>query len=236
MNSIKKIGLTLLWESGIGPLFRVVREPKILILAYHSIHNVSTNSDYAHISISKGNFEAQISYIERRGYRFIHFRDLLKHPQEKVVAIYFDDGFKDVLENAYLTLKNRGIPATLFVTTDYADQKKEAGKYLTWEQIKTMSDVFEFGSHSVSHIKLNKASLDVARDELSISKKIIEEKTGAHVVSFSYPYGRSSNELENIAKEVGYELTTADARLHKARPDLDDAPDVFRWKLLRLWS
>jgi len=233
MNYFKQIEAFLLWYTGVGPLVRRIREPTMLILAYHSICDAPIQSDYAHISIPKADLIAQINYVERRGYRFVHFRDLLKYPQEKVAAIYFDDGFKDVLENAHFLLKSRGIPATLFVTTDYADQKKEAGKYLTWEQIKTMSDVFEFGSHSVSHVKLNKILRATACEELARSKKIIEEKLGTRVDSFSFPHGRSNSELESVAKEVGYELTTADSRFHKVRPDPEEGVIVFKWKALK---
>ena len=98
-----------------------------------------------------------------------------------------------------------------------------------------MQDVFEIGSHSRHHTKLNKVSLEEAKDEIVGSKREIEKKLGLPVVSFSYPKGRSSQVLEILVRRAGYTSTTADTHFHKVRPDPDDSFTLFKWKALNLW-
>lgn len=232
MNAIKKSVAGVLWAVGAGPLLRSVFEPPRLAVAYHSIGGGNAN---AHISITPGAFREQIEYLQTRGYAFCRFGDLSAVGSPRAAALYFDDGFADVIIHAYPFLKQKGIPATLFLTTNYIDQKKAEGVYMTWDQMREINDVFEFGSHAVSHVKLNKIPLADARAEMARSKRIIEEKLGDTVVSFSYPYGRSSPELEAVAHELGYQTTTANPRFHKARPDPDDTMSIFKLKTGVSW-
>lgn len=244
MHLIKKIFLHAVWWSGVGPIVAHVFAQKFLLVAYHSIGNsknakAGRKDPYRHISIFQEIFRKHLRYLRKRGYVFYRFCDVASRSKSdfahKVACIYFDDGFRDVLENAYPILKKENIPATLFLTTDYIDQKDAPGVYLTWEEAKSMNDVFEFGSHSVSHRKLNKISSEEAKEEMARSKAIIEEKLGIRVSAFSYPKGRSSRELENLAHEVGYVVTTADSLFHKVRPDPDDSLTIFKLKTRLPW-
>ena len=232
MTGVKKIAADIFWSVGIGPALRAFFEPAHLIAAYHSI---DTKDAKPHLEISPHIFMRQLEYIRKRDYTFRRFSDAADNGKERAAYIYFDDGFKSVKENAYPILKQLGIPATLFITTDYLDQKGEMGLYMNWEDAKSIGDVFEFGSHAVSHVKLNKIPLTEAREEMARSKSIIEEGLGRKVEAFSYPYGRSSPELERTAHELGYRITTADKKFHKARPDPDDSFTVFKMKTGTSW-
>ena len=231
MNGAKKIVADIFWSVGIGPALRAFFEPDHLIVAYHSI---DTGGAKPHLEISPGDFKRHLLYLRSRGYSFLRFSEPPR-PERKNAFIYFDDGFKSVKENAHPILKRLGIPATLFITTDYLDQKSEERLYMNWEEVKSISDIFEFGSHAVSHRKLNKIPLGEAREEMARSKKIIEERLGRNVAAFSYPYGRSLPELEKIAHELGYRVTTADKKFRKARPDPDDSFTVFKIKTGIAW-
>lgn len=233
---VKNVYTTLVWKSGVGFLVRTIREPRVVALAYHSIwdkRNVAAlhQSRYKHISVAADMLQQHIAYMHDRGYTFKQFHEANKGTNGKEVYLYFDDGFLDVYENAYPILKNQGIRATLFVTTDYIDQKGGYDSYLSWEQVQSMQDVFEIGAHSLTHKKLSKISIEDARREMSDSKKVIEEKLGHGIAAFSYPHGRSNDELERVAHEVGYEITTADPFFHKVRPDPEDSFDTFRFKV-----
>ncbi|MEK9166662.1 MAG: polysaccharide deacetylase family protein, partial [Patescibacteria group bacterium] len=223
----KKGSAGVFWASGLGPLVRAFSEPQYLVVAYHS---VGTERTKPHLEIAPEVFLRHLEYLKERGYAFRRFSEAEAVGMEKSACIYFDDGFKSVFDRAYPILKSFGIPATLFITTDYLDQKKEPGLYMDWEEARMIRDVFEFGSHSVSHPKLNKIPLAEAKEEMARSKNIIETKFGGRISAFSYPYGRSSEELERAAHEMGYRVTTADKRFHKARPDPDDSRAVFKIK------
>ncbi len=231
MNAPKKMIAGFLWQVGIGPLLRTVRAPEHLAICYHSI---ADNGQHDHIRIAIKDFSHHIEYLASRGYQFVKFSELAS-TQGRAAVIYFDDGFRDVFTNAKPILEQKNIPATLFVTTSYADGARDPAVYASWDEITALGSGWEIGSHSVSHRKLSKLSKEEVRQEMIESKKIIEEKTGRTVKVFSYPHGRASVDTEVIAHEVGYMMTTADERFHRVRPDPDDSLAVFYWKALKLW-
>ncbi|HPB39049.1 MAG TPA: polysaccharide deacetylase family protein [Syntrophorhabdus sp.] len=62
--------------------------------------------------------------------------------------------------------------------------------WLTWKQIKEMSaDEISFGAHTHNHVILSSVSLNEAKDEIYLSKKILSQQTGKPITSFSYPNG-----------------------------------------------
>ncbi|MCJ7443531.1 MAG: polysaccharide deacetylase family protein [Methanotrichaceae archaeon] len=80
--------------------------------------------------------------------------------------------------------------------------------YLSWSEIIEMnSDGFEMGSHTISHPILTKIALKDADYEIANSKRDIEHKIKANVVSFSYPNGLPGDynaEIINLLKENGF--------------------------------
>jgi peptidoglycan/xylan/chitin deacetylase (PgdA/CDA1 family) len=105
----------------------------------------------------------------------------------------FDDGFKDVFTTAAPMLGRYGYSATVFLPTHYIDGPGEVltkGKqHLVWEEVRELtSQGIEFGSHTINHPMLRYCARTVIARELTDSKKIIEDKTGVPVVSFSNPY------------------------------------------------
>lgn len=232
---IQQIGARCAWIFGVGGVLRSLREPRMLAVAYHSIWNESNENQlnkkaYAHISIHREAFRAQLKYLQARGYNFARFSDALNDAPYKRAFIYFDDGFLDVYENAYPILKDLGIPATLFLTTEYFNKPRFDGAYCQPEHVRRMQDIFEIGSHSISHKKLTKVSAQEVSEEMMGSKKILEDIFHTEVVSFSYPHGRSNKFSEEIAREAGYKITTASPLFKKIRPDSEDSLDIFKLK------
>lgn len=80
---------------------------------------------------------------------------------------------------------------------------------LSWEEVKTMSrDGISFGSHTKSHPALSKIPLDLARQEIADSKKVIEEQIQKPVTTFAYPYGKkddTSGGVMNLLQDEGFE-------------------------------
>lgn len=79
---------------------------------------------------------------------------------------------------------------------------------MTWEQIKEMSqNGMLIGSHTHNHMLLSSLSLAEVEQELSLSKKKIEQETGTRTSLFSYPNGRRddfNNEHKKILKKLDY--------------------------------
>ena len=60
------------------------------------------------------------------------------------------------------------------------------------------------GSHTVTHAKLNAVDGQQLRQELSASKRALEDITGAPVCMLSLPYGSWSPRVVAAARQAGY--------------------------------
>jgi peptidoglycan/xylan/chitin deacetylase (PgdA/CDA1 family) len=77
----------------------------------------------------------------------------------------------------------------------------------SWSQIRSSFPVMQAGAHTRNHEILANLGPDEARDEITGSKRIIEEKTGRPVRYFAYPNGRREDfrtETERIVSESGF--------------------------------
>ena len=77
--------------------------------------------------------------------------------------------------------------------------------FLDWNEIDKMGrDSIYFESHGCSHKIMTKMNKDDVFEELSRSKRIIEEKTGKTVQIFSYPNGNYDPEIASLVEQAGY--------------------------------
>jgi peptidoglycan/xylan/chitin deacetylase (PgdA/CDA1 family) len=135
------------------------------------------------------------------------------------VALTFDDGFESFERYVLPVLRERHIPATVFVVPRYIGQlpgwRSENGfgvaneRLLGEEELKTLlhEGIADIGSHSVSHSPLDSTvlSADEIRLELEGSKQYLEERLGRPITLFALPYGVFDEQVLRFAKEAGYE-------------------------------
>lgn len=77
---------------------------------------------------------------------------------------------------------------------------------MSWEQARTMVGAgVEFGAHSRSHPFLTERDDATALEEMTVSKREIEEQLGLPVRSFCYPYGALSAPLQASASRAGFQ-------------------------------
>ncbi|RPH94739.1 MAG: hypothetical protein EHM68_13630, partial [Lysobacterales bacterium] len=93
-----------------------------LVVGYHRVVRDFDRSDSLSISpmlTSARTFEQHLDWIGRR-YRFVSLDELAVTLEKQetngkpVAAITFDDGYRDVYQNAFPILKRRGIPSAVF--------------------------------------------------------------------------------------------------------------------------
>ncbi len=163
-------------------------------------------------------FEQQMKYLKDNNYRVISLGELLGflnylHPlPERSVAITIDDGYRSAYDVAYPILKKYGFRGTLFIYTNYVGISKAA---ITWDQLRELKAAgFEVGSHTVSHCDLTKmkdgeddqAYLARIKEELVVSKRIIDRELRQNTIYFAYPYSRYNERILHLAHKVGYKL------------------------------
>lgn len=203
------------------------------ILMYHSIARDldDTLRPYYRTVTSPSSFAQHIEVLREDGYEAITLTEAIgllkssvsgKSHFSRKVAITFDDGFEDFHTDAFPVLERAGFKATVFLATAFIGKPFINGrKCLGSAQVRALSDMgIEFGSHSVSHRRLNEISLNELGAELSDSKAAIEDFTGKEVTLFSYPFRFPEEDrqfttmLSKLLDERGYlgGVTTAIGR------------------------
>jgi peptidoglycan/xylan/chitin deacetylase (PgdA/CDA1 family) len=86
----------------------------------------------------------------------------------------------------------------------------DADLLLEWKEVESMSHQgMSFGSHTMTHCTLSRASADQAHWELAESKSLIESHIGRPVRLFAYPHGKPEDVSADAAarvREAGYGL------------------------------
>lgn len=106
------------------------------------------------------------------------------------VAITFDDGCPDIIDNALPILAERGLPSTLFVATAFVDGSLPWGAPMTsWSALRDAMSTQSLMVESHSHRHLNFSRLDgrAARADLDASIASIEDHLGYRPQHFAFP-------------------------------------------------
>jgi peptidoglycan/xylan/chitin deacetylase (PgdA/CDA1 family) len=188
-------------------------------------------------------FEKHMRLLRELGYEVISLEALVESINEgqeisrKRVVITFDDGYEDNYTYAFPILKKYGYPAIIFIPTAMINTPG----YLTWDQIKEMmAHQITFGSHSVNHEYLPILTEDQQRDEIHMSKKVLEETLGTAVDYFAYPIGGFEEVTKKLVKEAGYKAALTTNRgydpknhdvfeLNRVRLSNSDQNDLYIW-------
>jgi peptidoglycan/xylan/chitin deacetylase (PgdA/CDA1 family) len=184
------------------------------ILCYHRFADRCESS----LCMTTSLFSEQMRYLKENHYGVISMSDLAdflayrRALPPKSVVINLDDGYRSAYEVAYPILKKYGFTATIFIYTDFIGATANS---LTWDQLRKMkADGFEVGSHSVSHCDLTKEKegedndqyMERIRNELFVSKQIIDQKLNQNTAYFAFPYGDYNHRVLSLCEEAGYKL------------------------------
>jgi peptidoglycan/xylan/chitin deacetylase (PgdA/CDA1 family) len=210
------------------------RNYTVPILMYHSVHAGADGVNP--LVISPDVFERQMGFLTRHHYNVVSLEDLARLIQSRAkipsrtVAITLDDGYKDVFTDAFPILQKYRVPATAFVIINEIGRRE--GDRLSWDDVLAMqrSGLVTIGSHTLGPGLLTEyTSPDEVKWQLSESKRILQERLGVPVYTFSYPEGRFNATIRQDVIDAGYKVAVA---THPGR----DYPknDVFALKRLRI--
>jgi peptidoglycan/xylan/chitin deacetylase (PgdA/CDA1 family) len=123
----------------------------------------------------------------------------------------FDDGFANFYTLAFPALAEFNSTATVFLVPGACGGVSEWGgqppsfrarEMLCWSRIAELQRAgIELGAHTMTHLPLAGIPLKRARAEILESKKRIEDRTGAEVGAFAYPYGVESEPVREVVAE-----------------------------------
>lgn len=190
----------------------------LLILCYHAI----SPSWPAVGAVAPDVLERQLRHLLARGYRPLTLSQATSGVRtERALVVTFDDAFRSVLERGLPLLERLGVPATVFVPTDFAAEAapmtwstlgrwagtahEEELRCMSWDGVRQLAAAgWEIGSHTCSHPKLTAIDGAAARSELSRSKRACEEELQRACTSLAYPFGLHDPGVVALAAGAGY--------------------------------
>jgi peptidoglycan/xylan/chitin deacetylase (PgdA/CDA1 family) len=135
------------------------------------------------------------------------------------VAITFDDALRSVGEHAVPELLRRSLPATIFVPVDFVGRPPaweteafhgdDIEQVMTADELRSLPDLFELGSHTLEHPHLTTLDDAPLREEIFGSRLKLEEITGNPVTLLAFPYGEYDRRTIDVCREAGYERVFA---------------------------
>lgn len=155
-------------------------------------------------AISAEVFARQLDLLAKSQIPVIHPR-ALERKEEPVpggVLLTFDDGHASNAEIALPLLKQRGLSALFFVTTDFVGERSG---FCTWDQIRSLTQGgMVVGGHGQTHRFLSDLPDDALRGELQGSHARLEHELQVSVKQMSFPGGRCDSRSIEMARESGF--------------------------------
>ena len=187
------------------------------ILEYHMVTE-NPHPDAKPYVVPPEDFAEQLDYLVEEGYTTITPQDYARARKgkqqllEKPIILSFDDGYEDNWRVVLPMLEERGMKAVFYMVTN------SIGKpgYLTWDNLFDMErSGMEIGSHTANHLPLTTLSPEKQREELRLSKLMLEWKGMKTIYSFSYPNGSyNAGVVTMLAEEEYLTAVTGEAGLN----------------------
>ncbi len=196
----------------------------MIVLMYHRVNDALEPGEWV---VPVARFREQMEYLATRR----------SQEKDQETLITLDDGYRDNYLNAYLILKELGLKATIFLTTDYigTDRKRERYKdvpwqrdYLNLEEVREMAmNGITFGAHTATHPHLPELDIEEAENEIVSSRDFLQKELGIERPAFSYPYGEFDDRIKRIVKEVGFSCAfTVKSGVHRSGDDAFEIPRI----------
>ena len=179
------------------------------VLNYHGIE--SREGEYAWLEAEKiyvlsiEAFKKQLEYLAASGRSTLSLDQLkawLKRKGDsKSVLLTFDDGHVSHFEHVAPVLKANHFSGIFFISAALVGRRNQ----MDWGELRELvREGFEIGSHGLTHIPLTRLLEDELTKEIYQSKKILEDRLGIEVKSFSVPRGFYHSRITTQARAAGY--------------------------------
>lgn len=206
-NAVVAAGVCLLLSSSI-----YAEQYHLPILQYHHVDETTPFST----SVTPAQFQEHLDYLQNEGFQVIDLGSGLNALRagnslpDKAVAITFDDAYKNIYENGFPILKEKGFPFTVFINSDPI--LKNNKNFLTWDDMREMQ---RYGgvmaNHTISHPYMTRKEGDETYDnwferikkEVRQVETLLIDRLGQSPKMLAYPYGESNETIRAFLKQEG---------------------------------
>jgi len=184
------------------------------ILTYHKLGPRPRRTRIKGLYLSRRLFASQLHELREAGFVSGRLDDCAGSLCEKRVVITFDDGYVNVLRYGLEPLASTGFKAIQFLVANLLGRNNEWDVSLG-EALEPMMDAAQvrewiaagndIGSHTLTHPWLTRLPVSAAREEITASRKKLEDSFGRPVRHFCYPYGDWSETVRDLVAAAGYQ-------------------------------
>jgi len=179
---------------------------------YHRVVESRNDAGKHNIYVTKRDLIKQFEYLKQKGYQTITFKDLHEPGDfSKKVILTFDDGYVDNYDLLFPLLQKYQFTAVIFLVTLQTRNEwgivegEPAISLMNNAQLKEMHEYgVEFGGHTRTHVDLTRLTKEKIWDEISGCKQDVEKILNTQIISFSFPYGATNEQVKEAVKESGF--------------------------------
>lgn len=188
--------------------FAAYRKSSAPILLYHAVGEPVEIEWPPSLIMPASLFESHLQYLTQEGYKVVSVEELVKLLQngdslDKVVAMSFDDGYRNNHSDALPLLKKYNAKASFYIV------QRDIGKtiYMSKDNLLELLDNgMEIGSHTINHAPLALIDPKYLPWEVGSAKKFIEKNLDGYVLKgIAYPNGGYNAKVLEAVME--YEFT-----------------------------
>lgn len=199
-------------------------ETTLRVLMYHKVNDIPDNPT----SVPVGLFDEQLAQAKDSGYEFVDLDAVLDHYVDGAplppgaTLVTFDDGYRDIYENALPVLQKHGVPSVIFVPIAFMEttmplpheahlvERGVLNPTLDWGLVRELdAGGVRVESHGIAHRPLAEMPLDEAVREIAVSKLKLEERLGRPVRAYAYVKGSEAHfhpVHESLLQQAGYDV------------------------------
>jgi len=169
----------------------------VLVLVYHVVR-------------SRARFAAQMALLMEHGYRVVSLREFTDWLDGRLVVrsrtalLTFDGGYCEQLEHAVPILESLRCQATFFPISLALENPAVGMGRRDLEALTTAGHAI--GCHTHTHPDLTQISPHKLHDEVTDSKRRLEDALGGEVIAFCYPYGTRNSHVVQAVREAGFKM------------------------------
>lgn len=191
---------------------RRVRSTGAVVFAYHDVGPPADH--FTRYSVSADRLRRQVATVLDWGIRFVPLPELVERLSAGrevtgMAAVTFDDAIEGVHAWAAGILADLGVPATVFAVSAGLGQAPPwwpgSAPTMTAGQLRELVAMgWDVGSHTRTHLSLNRLTPDILEDEVAASLRELEDLLQRPVDLFAYPFGHHDPAVRAAVAGAGY--------------------------------
>jgi peptidoglycan/xylan/chitin deacetylase (PgdA/CDA1 family) len=186
---------------------------------YHSVS--ATTGPHRDLAVPPRRLAEHLDALTDAGYRLVGLSEALDlldaGTDDRLLALTFDDGYRDFLTAGLPALEKAGARATLYAAVGHLGGtagwlgrwSAGFGPMLTWAELSEVDAAgVEIGNHGLIHHPLDVLPGRQLRHEIVTARDRLEQHLGHSVRSFAYPHGYNGRRVRGVVAWAGHDNAT----------------------------